>query len=128
MLESSKTLDFSSSRIIYKKTSGSFKIFSSSYLCLCSWRKSKAKAEKHPQSSFKNSFESPCSSYSSTFASSRDMNLISTRLANGEPFHVFYDSEVCVLITLLLFYLFILKLIRQPFDKVKKDLHAFMLK
>ena len=52
-----KTLDLPLSKIIHKKTLGSFKTFSSSHLDPSSLRKSKVKAAKHLKYSFKTSFK-----------------------------------------------------------------------
>ena len=124
-MRSNKTLDSSSSKIISKKTLGSFNTFSFSCLGLSSYRKYKAKAAKHHKSSFKNSFKPSDHSCSSR---SRNVSLISTMLVNGDPFHISQDLEFWVLIAMSLLYFSILKLMCCPFDKVRCDLHAFMLK
>ena len=128
ILESNKTLDFPSSKIIHEKTSGSFKTFSYSYLDTSSCSKSKAKAAKHHKHSFKTSFEPPDSSCYSRFTPSRNRNLIATRLANGEPFRVYHDPSYWMFIAMLLFCLSIVKLLHHPFDKGRHDIHTFMLK
>ena len=116
-----KTLDLPSSEIIYKKTLGAYKPFSSSYLGTSSCSKPKAKAAKQLKSSFKTNFKSSSCTYSSSSTSSRNMSLISSVLANGEQLHVFLDANVLVLIAVLLFYLSTLKLLHHPFDKGKEN-------
>ena len=73
-------------------------------------------------------FEPPDSSFSSECTSSRDMNLMTTRLANGETFNAYHDPEFWIFIALLLFYLSIAKILHRHFDKVRHDLHTFMLR
>ena len=74
-----KTPDLTSSKIIFKKTSGCFKTFSSSYLGPTFCSKSKSKAEKHPKSSFNTRLKPSDSSCSSRSTSSRNRGLIILR-------------------------------------------------
>ena len=127
-MECNKTLDLPSSKKIFNKTLGLSKPFSSSCLGPSSCRKPKAKAAKHQKSSFKPSFKPPDSSYSSTSSKHRSGSLISTRLFNEEPFHVFHDQKFCVLIAILLFYIYSLKILHRPLDKGKYNLHVFIFK
>ena len=124
----SKIIFKTSFKIIFKKTSGSFKPLSTSRFDPYSWSKSNAKAAKHPKYSFNNSFKSLDSSYSSRCTSSRSGSLIPTRLFKGEPFHGFSNLVVLILIDVLLLCFSTLKLMHRPFDKERHDLHAFIFK
>ena len=117
-----KTLDLPSSKTIHKKTLGAYETFSSSYLGTSSCSKPKVKATKQFKSSFKTSFKSSSCTYSSSSTSSRTRILIPSMLANGEQLHVFSDTTVLVLISVLLFYLSTLKLLHRPFDKGKENI------
>ena len=89
---------------------------------------SKAKAANHHNSSFKTSFKPTDSSCSSEHTSSRNSNILKTRLVNGEPFHFYYDPTFWAFIAMLLFYLCIVKILHLLFDKGRHDLHIFMFK
>ena len=124
-----KALDFPSSKTIFKKTLGSSKPCSSSFLGPSSYRNSKAKAEHHHKSSFKTSFEPPYSShFFASSSKSRNRSLTSTSLVNREPFHVFYYLKFWASISMLLLCLFALKLIHRSFDKEKNNLNDFIFK
>ena len=121
-MESNKTLDSPSSKIIFKKTLGAYETFSSSCLGASSCSKSNVKHAKHVKSSFKNRHKSSDFTYSSSSTSSRNRSLTSTSLVNGEHFHVFSSLSLCVLIDVLLFYLSALIIMHYAFDKGKQNI------
>ena len=124
---SNKTSDSPSSKIIFKKNLGAYETFIYSYLGASSCRKSKFKAAKYINSSFKNRHQSSYYACSSSSSSSKNRNLTSNILVNGEPFHTFSNSVVWFLIAILLLCLSTLKLLRRPFNEAK-HLHTFILK
>ena len=121
ILGSHKTLDFSSSKIIFKKTLGAYKTFSSFYLGTSSYSKSKIKATKNLNYSFEIRPKTTASVYSFSSTTTRSISLISTILGSGDKFNVVFNAAVWFFTVAQLLFLSLLKILHRPFDKGKQN-------
>ena len=118
ILGPTKTLDFSSHKIISERTLGAYKTFSSTHLGTSIYSKSKAKATKYLKSSFKIKSAKTSSSTCFSRPTSRIRDPTLARLGNGEQ-PLYSSNSVVSFIILLLLYLFLVKLMHLPFDRGK---------
>ena len=115
ILGPTKTLDFSSHKIISERTLRSYKTSSSSHLSTLH-SKSKDKATKYFKSlssKTKSTKFSSSTCFSSSTLRARYPTLV--RLINGEK-PLYISTLVVLIIILLLIYLFLIKLLHLPFD------------